>query len=267
MSIQKLAVNAEMVFLDLPFYERIIRLKELGFRVGLWGLDGHDVERLASAGSIYSMIDGFGFGNLAFRDAADAMVSSIEKLIPVAKAIGSPLMNLHGGKLTKAGPAVEPVGEATGDMWMTARHTLCRIAELGDKHDINFTVENLNPLDHPGVPFNRASDILALVKSVGSPRLRMNLDLYHAQKDGGNLIALLERCRDFVAEIQIADVPLRDAPGGGEIHYPNVADAMVRLGYECSVALEAFAPGDSHAALQRFKTIFSKFHGAASGTT
>jgi hydroxypyruvate isomerase len=39
--IAKLGVNAEMVFLDLPFYERISRLKELGFRVGLWGLDGH----------------------------------------------------------------------------------------------------------------------------------------------------------------------------------------------------------------------------------
>ena len=266
MSIQKLAVNAEMVFLDLPFYERVSRLKELGFRVGLWGLDDHDVERLANTGAMYSMIDGFGRGNLALPDAADAMVSSIEELIPLAKAIGRPLMNLHGGKLTKEGPAVESVGEITGAMWMTARYTLCRIAELGDKHDVNFTVENLNPLDHPGVPFNRASDILALVKSVGSPRLRMNLDLYHAQKDGGNLIALLEQCRDFVTEVQIADVPLRDAPGGGEIHYPNVARAMVRLGYARSVALEAFAPGNSHAALQRFKTIFSAFHTQTSGS-
>ena len=48
MSIQKLAANAEMVFLDLPFYERVSRLKELGFRVGLWGLGDHDVERLAN---------------------------------------------------------------------------------------------------------------------------------------------------------------------------------------------------------------------------
>ena len=100
MSIQKLAVNAEMVFLDLPFYERVSRLKELGFRVGLWGLDDHDVERLANTGAMYSMIDGFGRGNLALPDAADAMVSSIEELIPLAKAIGRPLMNLHGGKLT-----------------------------------------------------------------------------------------------------------------------------------------------------------------------
>jgi hydroxypyruvate isomerase len=258
---RKLAVNAEMTFLELPFYERISRLHELGFRVGLWSLDGYDVERLGKIGATYSMIDGFGRGNLALPDAADAMVSSIAEQIPLAKAIGRPLLNLHGGKLTKDGPAAEPIWDVTGEMWMNARHTLCRIAELGEKHDVYFSIENLNPLDHPGVPFHSALDVLALVKSVGSPRIGINLDLFHAQKDGGNLIDLLGKCLDFAAEVQVADVPMRDVPGRGEIHYPNVADAMVKLGYDCSVGLEAFAPGNCEAELTRFRTIFSAFHG------
>jgi hydroxypyruvate isomerase len=258
---QPLAVNAEMVFQDLPFYERVERLKGLGFRVGLWGIDHLDVERLASIGATYSMLDGFGRGGLAHGNAADALVASVGELIPRVKAIGSPLMNLHGTKLSSTGPALAPVAEVTGEMWMTARRTLERIAEIGERHDVVFTVENLNPLDHPGVPFHRARDIVALLKAVDSPRVRLNLDLYHAQKDGGNLIALLEDCRGYVAEIQIADVPLRDAPGGGEIHYANIASAMDRLGYRCSVGLEAFAPGDSHASLERYRSIFGRFHG------
>jgi hypothetical protein len=36
---------------------------------------------------------------------------------------------------------------------------------------------------------------------------------------------------------------------------------MVKLGYDCSVGLEAFAPGDCEAELARFRTIFSAFHG------
>jgi hydroxypyruvate isomerase len=260
MSRLKLAVNAEMTFPALPFYERVGRLHQLGFRVGLWSLDGYDVERLASIGATYSMIDGFGRGNLAFPDAADAMIASITKQIPLAKAIGRPLLNLHGGKLTKDGPAMNPISHVTGAMWMNARSTLCRIAELGEQHDVDFTIENLNPLDHPGVPFHGALEILALVKAVDSPRIRINLDLFHAQKDGGNLIDLLEKCRGFVGEVQIADVPMRDVPGRGEIHYANVVEAMVRLGYDCSVGLEAFAPGDCEAELARFRSIFSAYH-------
>jgi hydroxypyruvate isomerase len=260
MKTRPLAVNAEMVFLDLPFYERVERLKQLGFRVGLWGLDHLDVDRLAAIGADYSMVDGFGEGNIAFAEPAEALVASVEDMIPMVKAIGRPFMNLHGTKLSSAGPALNPVHVTTGDMWMVARQTLTRIAELGERHDLIFTVENLNPVDHPGVPFAHPVDILALMRAVNSPRVRMNLDLYHAQKDGGNLIALLKECQAFVAEVQIADVPLRDAPGGGEIHYPNVAAAMKRLGYDCSVGLEAFAPGDSTAALARYRSIFSHFH-------
>ena len=55
-----------------------------------------------------------------------------------------------------------------------------------------FTLENLNTeVDHPGTPFARAADTRALVAAVGSPHLRMNLDLYHAQIGEGNLIQLV----------------------------------------------------------------------------
>jgi hydroxypyruvate isomerase len=86
-------------------------------------------------------------------------------------------------------------------------------------------------VDHPGTPFARAADTLALVEAVGSPHLRMNLDLYHAQIGEGNLIQLVERALSLVGEIQVADVPGRCEPGTGEIHYPAVAAALDRLGY------------------------------------
>src|SRR5216683_7789466 len=152
-----LAVNAEMTFTDMPFYDRVKCISELGFRVGLWGIQHLDVDRLAAIGAEYSMIDGFGRGNLVFPDAADALITSIEELIPRAKAIGSPIMNLHGAKLSSAGPAAEPVYGITAAMLIIAQSTLRRIAELGERHDIHFSIENLNPHDHPGVPINRAS--------------------------------------------------------------------------------------------------------------
>jgi len=66
----------------------------------------------------------------------------------------------------------------------------------------------------------------------------------------------VERALPVIGEIQVADVPGRCEPGTGEIHYPAVAAALNRLGYDGVVALEAFASGDSVVALDRFRSAF-----------
>ena len=93
-------------------------------------------------------------------------------------------------------------------MWDTARRTLARIAELGEREGVTFVLENLNTaVDHPRTPFARAADTLDLVRGVDSPHLRLNLDLYHAQIGEGNLIELCREALPWVAEVQVADVP------------------------------------------------------------
>jgi len=121
-----------------------------------------------------------------------------------------------------------------------------------------FTLENLNTaVDHPGTPFAKAADTLALVEAVGSPHLRLNLDLYHAQIGEGNLIQLLRDSIDWVGEVQVADVPGRCEPGTGEISYPAVAAALADVGYTGVVGLEAWASGDTDTALRRFREAFA----------
>ena len=117
---------------------------------------------------------------------------------------------------------------------------------------------NLNlQVDHPGTPFARAADTLALVSAVDSPHLRLNLDMYHAQIGEGNLIELCRRALPWLAEIQVADVPGRCEPGTGEINYPAVARALAEMGYAGVVGLEAFASSDTRLALQRFRDAFT----------
>ena len=123
---------------------------------------------------------------------------------------------------------------------------------------MTFVLENLNALvDHPGVPFGRAEDCLALVRAVDRPGLRLMLDLYYAQIGEGNLIELLRRALPFIGEIQVADVPGRCEPGTGEINYPVIARELRRLGYRGTVGLEAWASGDDELALQRFREAFT----------
>jgi hydroxypyruvate isomerase len=254
-----LAVCAEMVFLDLPFTERARRIHDLGFMVEIWDWNDKDIDALAASGARFSSMTGYVEGNLTEPDGAESLLRTAEASVAVAERLGCPRLNLHGTGLGEGGLPVDPVHEVTGAMWIAARETLGRVAELGARSGLTFCLENLNTeVDHPGVPFARAADTLALIEAVDHPNLRLNLDLYHAQIGEGNLIALTRRCIDWIGEVQVADVPGRCEPGTGEINYPAVAAALDDAGYRGTVAMEAWASGDDVVALDRFRAAFSR---------
>ena len=201
---------------------------------------------------------GYVTGDLVDADGADELLASAARSIPVAQRLGIPRLNLHGTGLDGRGLPVRPVAVVTGPMWLRAARTLARLAELGERHGVVFCLENLNTeVDHPGTPFARAADTLALVAAVDSPHLRLMLDLYHAQIGEGNLVELLRRCAPWIGEVQVADVPGRCEPGTGEINYPFVARALAATGWTGTVGLEAWASGDSTVALERFRAAFT----------
>ncbi|MDL2171390.1 MULTISPECIES: TIM barrel protein [Asaia] len=254
-----LAVCAEMQFLDLPFIERVRHIAREGFMIEIWDWTRHDLRRLAATGARFSSMTGYIRGTLADESGAREMLHSAAQSIRAAHDLGVPRLNLHGTGLDSRGLPVRPSPNgADGSMWMKARDTLARLAELAAKNDVMFVLENLNAaVDHPGVPFGRAQECLALVQSVDQPSLRLMLDLYHAQIGEGNLIALIEQALPYIGEIQVADVPGRCEPGTGEINYPAIARALKRLGYTGVIGLESWAEdGNSERALRRFASSF-----------
>ena len=257
-----LAVCSEMVYLDEPHLDRVRRIHDAGFAVEIWDWTAKDAAALAATGARFTSMTGYVSGDLTTPEGTAALLSSAEESIGFARAIGSPALNLHGTGLGEGGLPVVPVEVVTGELWLTALRTLERVAQLGERHGMTFVLENLNTeVDHPGTPFARAADTLALVRAVGSPHLRMNLDLYHAQIGEGNLIELVRRAAPYLGEVQVADVPGRCEPGTGEVAWPRVAQALADVGYDGVVALEAFAsrPGaaGSDAALESFRSAFT----------
>ena len=252
-----LSVSAEMVFLDLPFIERVKKIHQLGFGVEIWHWENKDIDALVATGARFTSMTGYLSGNLTDDDEIAHLLSSAEESLAVAARLNCPALNLHGTGLDNKGLPVKPVEIVTGDMWVKAVRTLEKLAALGEKAGRVFTLENLNTaVDHPGTPFAKAADTLALVEAVNSPYLKMNLDLYHAQIGEGNLIELVQRSRNAIGEIQVADVPGRCEPGTGEVNYRAVAKALQAMDYKGVVALEGWASGDSEAALASFKAHF-----------
>jgi hydroxypyruvate isomerase len=254
----QLAVCAEMVFRQLPFVERVSKITALGFQVEIWDWTKHDIAALQETGATFSSMTGYIEGDLITTQGAQRLLETAEQSIGIARQLNCPRLNLHGTGLNGEGLSVKPTPVVTGAMWLAAQRTLQRIADLGRRAGVVFCLENLNTeVDHPGVPFAKAADTLALVSAIDSPHLRLNLDLYHAQIGEGNLIELLQRALPFVGEIQVADVPGRCEPGTGEIHYPAIARALAQADYRGTIGLEAWASGDDELALQRFRDAFA----------
>lgn len=239
-----LAACAEMLWREKPMEWRVKRLSELGFGVGLWNWPDHELDMLEKSGATFTIMNGYTAGRLADDEGADELLRTARETAAIGKRLGVQRLNLHGTGLGEGGIPIVQSETVSGAMWLKARDTLNRIADMAEEEGAVFMLENLNRQDHPGCPFGSTADVLALVSSIDRPELRINLDLYHTQTGEGDLIGWCKKCLPWIGEIQVADVPGRCEPWTGEINYPGVAKALKKMGYRGPVGLESFAAGD-----------------------
>ena len=253
----QLAACAEMLWRDRPIDWRAARLTEMGFGVGLWNWPDHDLAKLESVGANVTIMNGYLQGRLTDDEGADMLLASAKETAQVGKRLGVDRLNLHGTGLGDGGIPIPHHGSLAPGAMQRAVDTLHRICDLAEAEGVTFTLENLNPIDHPGCPFGSTAAVLALVSTVDRPQLRINLDLYHTQIGEGDLIRWCGACLPWIGEVQVADNPGRCEPGTGEINYAAVARALRDMGYTGPVGMEAFAAGDPEAALQAFRDAFT----------
>ena len=218
-----LAACVELLWPDRPMEWRVARLKERGFGVGLWNWPDHDLAKLEASGASFTIMNGYLEGRLADDQGADMLLASAREAARVGRRLGVQRLNLHGAGLGEGGIPIRQHETVTDEMWLKARDTLHRICDMAEEEGVKFVLENLNLRDHPGCPFNRTADVLALVSSVARPQLRINLDLYHTQVGEGDVIRWAEACLPWIGEVQVADNPGRCEPGTGEMNYRAVA--------------------------------------------
>jgi hydroxypyruvate isomerase len=216
-----LAATTEMLFLQLPYLERVKRIHELGFQVEMWDWTVKDLDAVAALGATWSTMTGYIHGDLYDAESNKTLVETAKLAVEAAKKINCPRLVVHGAELdgSQGGLPCRPQAVTTGQMWLNAYRTLEKLADLGEANDIVFCLENLNLYtDHPGVPFGRAEDTMTLVGTVDRPGVRIMLDLYHAQIGEGNLIELVRKAGKLIGEVQVVDVPGHCEPGTGEVN-------------------------------------------------
>jgi len=77
-----------------------------------------------------------------------------------------------------------------------------------------------------------------ICKAVNSPSCKILFDIYHMQRNEGDLIKHLEKSWEEIAYIQIGDNPGRKEPTTGEINYLNVFKYIDEKGFKGVLGME-----------------------------
>jgi hydroxypyruvate isomerase len=117
---------------------------------------------------------------------------------------------------------------------------LQRLMKTAEKHRVNVVMELLNSkVNHKDYQCDHTAWGVALVKKVGSERMKLLYDIYHMQIMEGDLIATIKESHPFIAHYHTGGVPGRnEIDETQEIYYPSVMKAILATGFKGHVAQE-----------------------------
>lgn len=114
--------------------------------------------------------------------------------------------------------------------------TLRRGVEILEPHNLTMVLEPLS--DTPELFLRHSDQTYLICKGVNSPFCKILYDIYHMQRNEGDLIPHIDRCWEEIAYFQIGDNPGRKEPGTGEIHYKNVFRHIYDKNYKGVMGME-----------------------------
>ncbi len=244
------SANLSFLFGEHPFLDRFAAAAEAGFTAVeyMFPYEHPAAEvkaRLEDAGleqALFNLPAGDWAGGDRGIAADPARVEEfregVGRALEYAEALNCPRMNCL------AGLRLEGV-EQWDVLVENVRWAASRLAAQGR----TLLVEHINDKDVPGFLLPTTSDVVRLLDAVGDPAIRLQFDVYHAQRMEGDLVNRFRALRERIGHVQIADNPGRHQPGTGEIDFPFVLAQLDASGYKGFVGLEYVPEPDTLASL------------------
>ena len=199
----------------VPLQEEIGKtLAKLGMTMGVFVVDkgGNGANTLAAGKQEY----------------IDIFLNGCRQAVEVAKRVNAKWVTVVPGDFERA----LPIGIQTGNVIEALR----RGADILEPHGLIMVLEPLS--DTPNLFLRNADQTHMICKGVKSSACKILYDIFHMQRNEGNLITTMEKCWDEIAYIQIGDNPGRKEPGTGEINYRNVFKYIDSKGYKGVLGME-----------------------------
>lgn len=232
----KFAANLSMMFTDADFLDRFDRAGAAGFEaVEFLFPYEHPIEevkvRLDRNKLQLTLINApagdwaGGERGLAARPTKRAeFEASVMKAIDYAVGLGCPRIHVMSG-IT----ADEPDRDACETVWL---ENMRMAADRARQAGLAISVEPLNNRDVPGYFLSHQDSALALIDQLGRFNVSLQFDVYHTQIMDGDIISRIKRLRGAYGHVQIAGVPDRHEPDGGELNYSEIFAAFDKVGFD-----------------------------------
>ena len=224
------------------FIDQIKYMYDQGFRsIEDNGMTGRSVEQQTKIGQTLAKLGmtmgvfvvpkgGNGANTLATgkQEYVDVFLKGCRQSVEVAKRVNAKWVTVVPGDFERH----LPIGVQTGHVI----DALKRGAEILEPHGIIMVLEPLS--DTPDLFLRTSDQTYEICRGVGSPSCKLLYDIYHMQKNEGNLIKNIEWTWDEIAYFQIGDNPGRKEPTTGEINYKNIFKYIYDRGYRGVMGME-----------------------------
>lgn len=114
--------------------------------------------------------------------------------------------------------------------------TLRAAAGIFEPHNLVMVLEALS--DTPDLFLRYSGQTFAICRAVNSPSCKFLFDMYHMQRNEGNIINNIDAAWDETAYFQIGDNPGRKEPTTGEMNYKNIFKHIDSKGYKGILGME-----------------------------
>ncbi len=178
----------------------------------------------------------------------DAIVRNFEQKIPRAAAMKVPnVITFFGNRM----------GMSDAEASANCIEGLNRVKKIAEDNGVMICVELLNSkVDHKDYQGDHTAFGIAIVKAVGSPRVKLLSDLYHMQIMEGDLIRTLRDNKEYIAHFHTGGVPGRhELDDTQEVNWRAVASAIAATGFQGYMAHEFVPTRDPLTSLREAVTL------------
>lgn len=128
---------------------------------------------------------------------------------------------------------------------------LKEVAGYAEQKKVTINIEYLNSkVNHKDYMFDNMKWGVEVCKRVGSERVKILYDIYHAQIMEGDIIRTIQTCKDYIGHYHTGGNPGRnEIDETQELYYPAIMKAIAETGFKGYVAHEFVPKGDPLAGL------------------
>jgi len=249
----RLAANLSMMFNEVPFLDRFEAAAKAGFKgvefLFPYEWEAKELKRRLDGAGLKQVLFNMPPGDWAGGERGTASLpgrqaefrEGVKTALEYAAVLQCPLMHCMAG--------IPPAGTAFGTAAALFASNVAWAAEQASAAGVRLCLEPINHRDMPGFHLNTMAQGAAVIAAIGAEKVGLQFDIYHCQTTEGDITKRMELHMPIIAHMQLADVPLRNEPGTGEIGWPYVFRRIDELGYQGWIGCEYRPAGDTVAGL------------------